>query len=291
MFRINWFGRAAVGLVVFLILFCAVAPVMAAEYHVKGDLYAYAHNAGTPIIRDIPLGEGTSIADSATQVGPSGNIATSSYYANLATGSIGTYIYGYGPHADEYGGGGASVECSTHMDDRIYLTIPAGTYDEDLYVFMNGHIEGTISASGIDGDRASNAYQTWYFLLGSTLGGGGTVSVRTPNVYPDTSPYVVNESFELNARVLYAGTYASERVVALSVIASLKSKGGALGTYPYGDQTTSVLCDFYNTGQFTSFIVPDGCTWTSASGVFAVPEPGTVVLMMIGGLGLVRRRK
>jgi len=281
------------GLAVCLVCLLAAAPASAAlDHHVSGDLYAYAHNAnaGVPISRDIPAGAATSVADTATQIGPTGNTATASYYANLATGSLGTYIYGHGPQANVYGGGGASLEAHVHMDDRIYVTIPPGTYGQDLYVALHGHVEGVISAAGVDGSRASNGYQVWYFSLGGPLGGDGTFSVRTDNIYPDTSPYVVNEDFTLTARVLYDGTYATERVVTLFVVASLKSKGAALGTYPYGDETTSVLCDFYHTGEFTSLVVPDGCTWESGSGVF-IPEPATMGLLAAGALALIRRRR
>ena len=281
-----------VGAAALLVLSCGSNHAPAAFlHHVRGDLYAYAHNAnnGVPISREILAGEHTSVADSATQVGPSGNTATSSYYASLAAGALGSYVYGYGPHANEYGGGGASVEASVHMDDQLYVTIPAGTYAEDLYIALHGHIEGSISTSGIEGTRESNAYQTWYFNLGGPLGGDGMVSVRTPNIYPDDSPYIVDQDFILTARVLYAGEITSDRVVSLTITASLQSKGGALATYPYGDQVTSVLCDFYHTGEFTSFVLPEGCTWESASGVF-LPEP-TALLLIAVGLGAIRRRR
>ena len=281
-------GALAVGVVCLL-----AAPALAAlDYHVSGDLYAYAHNAdgGVPISRSILASAATRVADNATQTGPSGNIATASYYADLGTGMLGTFIYGYGPQANVYGGGGASLETTVSMDDRIYVTIPPGTYDDDLYVVLHGHVEGTIRAAGIDDSRESNAYQTWTFSLAGPLGGDGTYSVRTDNIYPGMSPYVVDQDFTLTARVLYADSYATDRVVNLFVSASLKSKGAALGTYPYGDETTSVLCDFYNTGEFTSLVVPAGCTWESGSGVF-LPEPATLGLLGLGGLTLLRRRR
>lgn len=62
---------------------------------------------------------------------------------------------------------------------------------------------------------------------------------------------------------------------------------GYLDAYCNGAST----CDFGNTAQFNFGAVPQGLTWTSASGVFlsglagppsAVPEPGTYAMMGIG---------
>ncbi|MCK4627282.1 MAG: hypothetical protein KAV00_18355, partial [Phycisphaerae bacterium] len=228
-----------VGLAACLISFFIVAPALADEYYVKGNLYANAHGVGTPINRDIPAGAATSVADSATQTGSSGNTATASYYADLATGSLGTYVFGYGPYANMYDGGGARVNSTVHMYDRIYVTIPAGTYDQDLYAVLNGHIEGVISTFGYDGNIGSLANHTWLFSFAGKFGGDGLFSDHTPNVYPDMSPYVVNQDFTLTARILYAGTLSSERIVQLSVRAKLESVGAARWTYPYGDPITS----------------------------------------------------
>lgn len=264
----------------------ATVPTFGAlDYHVRGDLYAYAHNAnnGVPIVRDIPAGDHRSVADTATQIGPTGNVATSSYYASLAAGRIGSYVYGYGPHADLYEGGGAHVEATVSMDDRITITVPAGTYDEDLYVTLHGRLDGMITAQGVDGTRESNVHQTWQFSLYAPLGGDGTFNTSTPvYAYPDTSPVVVDQPFTLTGRILYAGTYSSDQTVLVSILASLQARGSALSTYPYGDQVTSVLCDFNNTGQFTALELPEGCTWTSSSGVFMteIPEPTSSALLL-----------
>ena len=284
-----------------LVLFMAIGILIPsdayADFSVGGDLYAYAAADGDIVNRS--TSGPTASSDSGVSSGSLGAVAESRYFANLATASLGTYIYGDNPGAILYHSS-ASADAYAHFNDTLQLTISPGTYNEDVYVTLSGYVNGSLSASGWNGNdnvaaaRYSNVYEVGSFFIGGGLGSDTfTLEKSDTETYADKSHSVVSrtfsQTFDLTARILYAGTYSAERTANVSVSASLLGKGSALNFYGcgYADESSSMLSDFYSTGGFSSFNVPDGVTWTSDSGVFlteatVVPVPGAVLLGSIG---------
>lgn len=266
-----------------------------ASYSVTGNIYAYASGGGPLIDRDADADPHTSLTDYGVSNGSSGSVAKAKYFANLATGWLGTYVYGYSPKANTYEGGAASAASLVSFNDTISLTIPAGDYASDLYVTLHGFLNGHLVASGGIGDLESNVAQVGNFRIGSGLGGDEFVFPVT-RVHSSDGELTISESFELSAPILRGGlTLTTPQTVTVLVNASIKGSGSALSTYPYGSEITSMLSDFYSTGGFTAFDIPEGVTWTSDSGVFLsqapIPLPPSFVLFSFGLLSLMRFRK
>ena len=209
-----------------------------------------------------------SVSDSQTVSGDYGDYATGSYYANLATGSIGTHAYA---EKDSAPGHAGSTAYATFVE-TLTFHIPTEVRTEDLYVTLNGHFDGTVATSG-DG---VTAYQKWYFRLG---GGLGYDTFDDGNTRYDQS---ISTDFSLTAPIFKNGFTST-----LTLSAYLKSVVSVPGLAEAGSWAD---VDFSSTAQFLSLDTPDGVTWTSESGVFlddapavaAVPEPASMILVSLG---------
>lgn len=254
-------------------VFIIAMPMQANAYFVSGNVTVNTYGGDT-IDRSTYDGSNyggtaTSLSDSASSQGDGGTSAESAYFVDLSIGHLGTYISGDNPNAAEGVRASAGAEVSAGFQDALTFFIPAGSYASDLYVSLNGFVDGYLSAFGCDSTlqnkRCANVYQTYLFSFGSDV-----FNTSIPEyAYPDTSPNIISENFTLTTRILTAGDYQTDQTVSLSVSARLDGKGTALWLYPSNaDTSSSFVADFYNTGGFTSLATPDGVTWTSDSGVF-----------------------
>lgn len=277
-----------------LVLFMAIGFLMPSDtyadffdvFSAGGTVKAHAGPDGVYLDRDTDTSGLTASSDSGVSSGTTGAVAKSSYFANLATGSLGTYISGDNPYNGTYifGGSAAGAEAHAYFSDKLKFTIPAGTYDHDLYATLSGYVNGSISVFG------GSAYEIGYFFLGTN---GFELPKSETEIVADISGTVsktFSKTFDLTTRILSKGTIlTSQSTVAVRVTGELLGHGTASYLYPcVGEPHTSMLCDFSNTGGFSSVIVPEGVTWTSKSGVFlteatVVPVPGALLL---GGIGV-----
>jgi len=105
----------------------------------------------------------------------------------------------------------------------------------------------------------------------------------------DNPSYQVSTDFTLSALLIRAGiNFAIPKTYYYGVSATLQRHAGTRGSETI---TQTGFSDFYHTGGFASVSVPSGVTWTSSSGVFlsnttVIPEPGTIILLSAGFLGL-----
>ena len=280
-----------------LVFFTAIGILIpnqaSAGYSVGGSIWAYATpGGGDPITRSLSYNTQPFVSDTATYAGYDGSMGQAQYFANLATGLIGTYVSGYCPDPQGQGlGMSGSGTAEASFNDTLHLTIPSGTYNSDLYVTLSGFVNGYLSASGSSLGNESNVYEVGEFKL---IGPGYfpsnvgifSLNVNDTHIYSSTSPKSISVSFDFTVKILAASTLDSPKTVDLTVSAWLKGKGAAR-TWRNG--SASMLSDFYTTGGFESFEVPDGVTWTSDSGVF-IPEPATVLLLGLGSMMLRKRR-
>jgi hypothetical protein len=134
-------------------------------YSVAGSLYAYATAGdGDPVSRSFSYTDQTSLTDTASYTGHTGAVGQAEYFANWATGLVGTYVSGCCP-VDEAIGTSASGTAQASFSDELHVAIPTGTYESDLYVTLSGFVNGYLSASGIVLGSESNVYEVGNFKL------------------------------------------------------------------------------------------------------------------------------
>jgi len=208
----------------------------------------------------------TAIADGVVVHGAQMDSAIGMYKANLATGIIGTYISGFSA-SDWTAGGRARASFS----ENLSLEFPAGYYDTDQYVEVEGQLTGTLSASGCDlYNRCSSASVSYSFWLGTHA--GNDYFSGNPSVSSGDAGFTINTKFKLRALIVRAGTTFSTPTE-LGVAVSADLSGNATAITQEGLDFANALHDFYQSGRLLAVHVPPGVTWTSESGVFLSRVP------------------
>ncbi len=223
----------------------------------------------------------TSLRDEERLLGPGLNYAEAKYYGSLATGTVGAYVTAVnGFYFDTWLEAGA--ETLVTIADTLYFNIPAGYYPDGVSVELGGHVEGSRSDSYYGQSRLS---------FGARI---GDQSYRVRIDYGATGPHldIINEDFVLTELLVSPGTTLSEdstvvRSVSLTLGGPMSLVASTQGNA--GSEETFATVDFFNTGSINYINVPPGVTWTSASGVFLVPEPISSVLFVAGGVLLAGR--
>jgi hypothetical protein len=237
----------------------------------------------------------TTLSDTMQIGGVYGQSSDASYHFDLAAGTMGNYVHvhnapviGVAAHAN----GTAYSQIS--FTEWLDITIPAGTYAGDVNVVLNGSLEGSVSMTG------TWSYPTKYPANQNQSVSIGNTALGRAQAYPypygpgwlaaTELPYVLNDNFSLVLTMLPGGSTLTEPLTqTITVAANLSTT-----VQNYGNEYQSITGQFGNTLRLTSFIVPDGVTWTSESGVFlaSVPEPATMGVLVIGiVVGLHRRNR
>ncbi len=270
--------------------------VFASEYSVSGGLVMRdelrdIHGMGTLVQRiDRKSGQviATSLGDTQRILGPKGENAETLYYGNLATGTVKAIAQAANAfdHNDNIWGE-TSSETWVVMHDTLYFHIPAGTYANGVAAVVSGHVNGTM---------ADTKYGQSRFGFSAHLGEEYVLQSRGDHT--EVHNEIFNENFTLTDMFVQPGTTLNtDRTVrhgftmSLGLPATLvaSTEGNPSPTLTNSQSTfTSALVDFENTGRILDLNVPDGVTWTSASGVFLseVPLPPSLLLFVGSIIGL-----
>ncbi|MBX3635259.1 MAG: PEP-CTERM sorting domain-containing protein [Rubrivivax sp.] len=270
------------------------APMPAtATFGTSGQAYASA--AGVPPV-DSSLTDPVFVGDSIAVANGYGAQASAIYWASLASAALSSLAAATADPANVIqNSAGAEVNAVSFVD-RLFFTIPAGTYGDGLFVRFHGFTQGSLLALGCTNNAGnnlcSNGYHTLRFDAGTAYG-SATYAARKDVDAGGVAAASMDTLFALDVPILNATTLAVPLTVAAPVSASIITKGIALGTYGYpaGAVLTMFSGDVW--GAFTSIDVPADVTWTSESGVFLsqpVPEPATWLLWLAGGVVVSRVR-
>ena len=178
----TWKSHFSVTLPLLISAFIFVLPLQANAYSINGNVRASTGYGGDSTNRSTDAGAATSLSDSASS--QTGFVsATPSYFADLSTGLLGTYVAGSNPIADVYGSGGANAQSTVSFNESLTFTLDAGTYATDQYVYADGFVNGVLSAFGCDGrGRCSNVFEIWTFGFGGDSYG---VQSNETTTYPN----------------------------------------------------------------------------------------------------------
>lgn len=278
--------------------------VFASEYSVSGALIMHdelrdIHGGGTLVQRiDRESGQviATSLGDTQRILGPKGENAETLYYGNLATGTVKAIAQAANAfdHNDNIWGETLS-ETWVQLHDTIYFNIPAGTYADGVAAVVRGHVEGSM---------ADSKYGQSFFGFSAVLGEEYVLQSRGDHT--EAHDEIFNENFTLTDMLVHPGTTLNADLTVRQGFTMDFGGPGDLVASTLGNPSptltnsqsafTSALVDFENTGRILDLSVPDGVTWTSASGVFLseVPLPPSLLLFfgsIIGLLGFSLKRK
>jgi hypothetical protein len=222
---------------------------------------------------------GDGVADTATWLGRYGDYAESSYDSDLQTASVGVYAFATNGAAGAawYEAGATAV---SEIKDTLYFRVPAGVYPNGVGVVFRGRVEGKNAASRwADGQLPFQA----------SVGPWVHEVTRIVNPASGDTFGDVDESFEIGYTLLAAGTEWRPEVVKAVPVRLLMDGSASTrmnSLLPGIDrESTAMELDFLYSGRFYAIETTPGVTWTSASGVFMIPEPSTY-LMLSAGLDL-----
>jgi hypothetical protein len=282
------------------------ATAAAAGYSVGGTVSVFASPSGPATERfTLLVDQATQASDDLTVSGDTGvnNFGQARFRADLATGQLGSFSLVANaldpdwPYPGANSWLGARAVADAQFSDTLFFTIPVGTYANGLVARLNGRMNGQIALPGVAQGDSPIGFSSWGVEFQRILGGNNnfaTINESTGVLLSTTAPqtYVIDTPFTLQINLLDPGTVLTAPVVVDARVSAYIGRPFANEVEVFANESAVAEADFYDSLKLQSVGVPAGVTWTSASQVFLVPEPGSL-LMLLAGLPLVlwaRRR-
>jgi hypothetical protein len=177
--------------------------------------------------------------------GPDGNMGGTQSIASLPAAWHCAYGSGITPDADA---GAAHGRANNELKDRLLVTVPAGTYDQDVVVGLRGRVSGTFTMTGDGSGRAT--YDACFTA-------GNCVDWE----WEDEDGWAFSRNYYLTYRLVTAGTTLTEpRVRTINFQSDLSINGQSYGggiNSGYSEISAGLhICSSHDIG------------WTSDSGAF-----------------------
>ena len=230
-----------------------------------------------------------------TDTGPYASTAAAYAWANLAQGALGVSAGGSFLSLNGSGGlSGGSGDSVALLADTLNFTAPGASVNNPVDIGVTFSIDGSFNVQTAQGLSFGDVTSSFSFgnaaYNESIYDNGNSSFLPAFSNAPGLAGWVsTNFSVRTPTDIVFTGTYAlTSSSEAIGIQAMLVNYCGA-GT----------ACDYSHTGD-VSLSLPDGVTYTSASGVFltqplessSTPEPAPAALLASGiaGLVLLRRR-
>jgi len=257
--RLGW-SALAVKAAWFQVGFCAVVLVLGmygtvTGFCVAGDVRAAVYwNVSSGMAEKVLavhcVEEEMDIYLSEELQGPSENMAGAQSVGSLALGWQTAYGSGTTPSTEA---GIAIGDANGELRDLVSFTVPAGTYEEDIIVALQGWVSGTFTITG-DGNPSGRATYSACFGAGNCINW----------VWEDEDGWAFSEAFLLERRLVNAGTTLTQpRIVSCPVVSSFSVNGQSSSRDVSSGYTEISAAIHLLPGN-----VSEGVTWSSESGAF-----------------------
>ena len=274
MMRSRRLGDAVIGTALALLCVAGFSSLArAADYSAFGFVGTSA-DGGVPVTHETS-GEEERLEDaySASTPGSQGNRADAAYFGSVPAGIVGTLSHSHRPGLDR-GEARAQASSLVKIFDQLTFTLPAGEYPEDVYAVLHGDYDGFLGAVGNYGTYATQTVIVRLGLERFFVNLGDYGDVANDGFYAD--------EFTLATKLLNGGQVLTVPLETTRQVSAYLYSSTFAPAY-LDASAESADSDFASTAQILSIDVPEGVTWTSASGVFlSAPEPGRLSLLLAG---------
>jgi hypothetical protein len=194
---------------------CVTAAAFCASGSVDAGVYWSVSSGFVHMSQEIKcVDEEFSIYLSEELTGPDGNMGGAQSIASLPAAWQSAYGSGITPDADA---GAASGYANSALKDRLIVTVPAGTYDQDVEIGLRGRVSGTFTTTHGGSGRAT---------YGACFGSANCVQLE----WEDEDGWAFSRNYYLFRCLVTAGTTLMEpRVWTINFGSDLTISGQSYG--------------------------------------------------------------